>query len=168
MTPISLDAMAAQVPDGALVAMPPDYSLPSAALARALVRRGARNLRLLGVPILGYAADLLIGAGCVAEVETSAVSLGEAGLAPRFTAAVSAGTIRLRDATCPACHALLTAAERGAPFMPLRRVIGSVILAHRPDRKVVPKPVAAGGEDPVVLLPALAPDIALFHAALAD
>jgi len=169
MTPISLEAMAAQVPDGALVAVPPDYSLPSSALARALVRRGVRDLRLLGVPILGYSADLLIGAGCVAEVETSAVTLGEAGFAPCFTAAVRAGTLRLRDATCPAIHSMLQATEKGVPFMPLRGVIGSDILANRPDWKVVPNPFAPPGEeDPIVLLPALQPDIAIFHAAMAD
>ncbi|GGG40598.1 CoA synthetase [Caldovatus sediminis] len=169
MTPITLEAMAAQVPDGALVALPPDYSLPSSALARALVRRGARGLRLLGVPILGYSADLLIGAGCVAEVETSAVTLGEAGFAPRFTAAVRAGTLRLRDATCPAIHTMLQAAEKGVPFMPLRGLIGSDILARRPDWKVAPNPFAPpGAEDPIVLLPALQPDIAIFHAAMAD
>ena len=47
-------------------------------------------------------ADMLIGAGCVAEVESSAVSLGEAGLAPRFSEAVEKGEILMRDATCPA------------------------------------------------------------------
>ena len=57
------------------------------AVVHALIRRKAKNLKLLGVPVLGLCADLLIGAGCVAEVESSAVSLGEAGLAPRFTEA---------------------------------------------------------------------------------
>ena len=76
------------IPDGALLALPPDYSLVAMEVVRALIRQKARSLRLLGVPILGMSADLLIGAGCVAEVETSAVSLGEAGLAPRFTEAV--------------------------------------------------------------------------------
>lgn len=169
MPPISLEAMAASVPDGALIALPPDYSLPPCALARALVRRGARELRILGVPITGYCTDLLIGAGCVAEVETSAVTLGEAGLAPRFTAAVKAGRIRLREATCPAIHTALQAAEKGVPFMPLRGVLGSDILAHRPDWKVVPNPFAPEGEeDPILLVPALRPDIAAFHAAMAD
>ncbi|MDB5376982.1 MAG: CoA synthetase, partial [Rubritepida sp.] len=77
MTPIDLEAMAADVPDGALIALPPDNSLPSVALAKALIRRGARNLRLVGVPVSGFATDILIGAGCVATVQTSAVSLGE-------------------------------------------------------------------------------------------
>jgi glutaconate CoA-transferase subunit A len=162
------DALAAMVPDGALLALPPDNSLPSVALARALVRRGARGLRLLGVPVSGFATDLLIGAGCVAEVETSAVSLGEAGFAPRFTAALRAGAIRVRDATCPAIHTMLQAAEKGVPFMPLRGLIGSDILAHRPDWRVVPNPFGDGSSDPIVLLPALQPDIAAIHGVMAD
>jgi glutaconate CoA-transferase, subunit A len=167
MTPTSLDAMAASVPDGALIAMPPDNSLPSVAMAKALIRRGARGLRLLGVPVGGFAAEILIGAGCVAEVETSAVSLGEAGFAPRFTAAIKAGSIVMRDCTCPAVHTMLQAAEKGVPFMPLRGLIGSDILRHRPDWKVVQNPYGAPGDD-IVLLPAISPDVAAFHAVMAD
>jgi glutaconate CoA-transferase subunit A len=164
----SPDALAAMIPDGALVAIPPDNSLPSVAIAKALIRRGAKGLRLLGVPVSGFATDILIGAGCVAEVETSAVSLGEAGFAPRFSAALKAGRITVRDATCPAIHTMLQASEKGVPFMPLRGVIGSDILANRPDWKVVPNPFAEHGEDPIVLLPAKQPDFAIFHAAMAD
>ncbi len=162
---MTLEEMAASVPDGALVALPPDNSLPSVALAKALVRRGARRLRLLGVPVSGFATDLLIGAGCVAEVQTSACSLGEAGFAPRFTAAVKAGTIRVLDATCPAIHAMLQASEKGVPFMPLRGVIGSDILANRPDWRVIEAPFTG---ERILCLPALSPDIAAFHAAMAD
>ena len=167
MTDVSLEALAAAVPDGALLALPPDNSLPSVALAKALVRRGAKGLRLLGVPVSGFATDLLIGAGCVAEVETSAVSLGEAGFAPRFSAAVRAGTITVRDATCPAIHTMLQAAEKGVPFMPLRGVIGSDILAHRPDWRVVQNPLS-DRPDPILILPALHPDVAAIHAVMAD
>jgi len=163
----TLDALAALVPDGALLALPPDNSLSPGAFARALARRGVHDLRLVGVPVAGYAADLLIGAGCVAEIQTSAVSLGEAGFAPRFSAAVKAGTLRVRDATCPAIHTMLQAAEKGVPFMPLRGVIGSDILAHRPDWRVIDNPMADGG-DPIVLLPALVPDFVAFHAVMAD
>src|SRR5215213_11411332 len=168
MDPISLDAMAAAVPDGALVAMPPDNSLPAVALAKALVRRRARDLRLVGVPVSGFATDLLIGAGCVAEVQTSAASLGEAGFAPRFSAAVREGKVRVLDATCPAIHTMLQASEKGVPFMPLRGVIGSDLVAHRPDWRVVPNPFAGEGEDPILLLPALRPDFGVFHAVMAD
>jgi glutaconate CoA-transferase subunit A len=94
------------------------------------------------------------------------VSLGEFGPAPRFTAAVMAGTIALTDATCPALHAAFQATEKGVPFMPLRGLIGSDVLRHRSDWKVIDNPF--GSDDPIVLLPAIKPDVALFHAALAD
>lgn len=140
--------------------------MPAMAVVHALIRRGAKGLRLLGVPVLGLSADLLIGAGCVAEVESSAVSLGEAGLAPRFTEAVEKKVLTVKDATCPAIHTALQATEKGVPFMPLRGVIGSDLLAHRADWKVIDNPFAPG--DPVVVLPAIRPDVALFHAPRAD
>ena len=97
----------------------------------------------------------------------SAPGGGEAGFAPCFSAALAAGRISMTDATCPAIHTMLQAAEKGVPFMPLRGVLGSDILAHRPDWKVIDNPFADGG-DPIVLLPALQPDIAAFHGVMAD
>jgi glutaconate CoA-transferase subunit A len=167
MSLMDLESLAARVADGSRLAMPPDNSLPSVALAKALIRRGARGLRLVGVPTSGFATDILVGAGCVAEVETSAVSLGEAGFAPRFSAALKAGEIVMKDATCPAIHTMLQAAEKGVPFMPLRGIIGSDILLHRPDWRVIDNPFAESG-DPIVLLPALQPDFGVFHAVMAD
>ena len=118
------------------------------------------------LPTSGLQADLLIGAGCVDRIETSAVSLGEIGLAPRFTKAVLAGTIRLKDATCPALYAAAQAAEKGVPFMPLRGLVGSDLTRHRTDWRVIDNPFASN--DPIVLLPAIEADVALFHAPMAD
>src|SRR5262245_23905538 len=120
-----------------MIALPPDYSMPPMEVVRALIRQKKKNLRLLGVPVLGMCADLLIGAGCVAEVESSAVSLGEAGLAPRFTDAVEKNLIKVKDATCPAVHTALQATEKGVPFMPLRGVLGSDLVKERADWRVV-------------------------------
>ena len=163
---LSLDRLAGRVADGAMLALPPDYSFVPMAAVRALVRRGVRDLHLVTVPQAGIAADLLIGAGCVATVETAAVSLGELGIAPRFSAAVEGGTLAIRDSTCPAIHAALQAAEKGVPFMPLRGLIGSDLLRVRPDWQVIDNPLTEG--DPIVVLPALKPDVALFHAPWAD
>ena len=160
------DAVAAQIPDGALLGLPPDYSMPAMAVVHALIRRQAKSLRLLGVPVLGLSADLLIGAGCVAEVESSAVSLGEAGLAPRFTEAAERGEIRMKDATCPAIHSALQATEKGVPFMPLRGVLGSDLLKSRKEWQVIENPMAKN--DPILIVPAIQPDVALFHARWAD
>jgi glutaconate CoA-transferase, subunit A len=138
------------------------------AVVRALILQKKKNLRLLVVPVLGLCADLLIGAGCVAEVESSAVSLGEAGLAPRFSEAAEKGEIVVRDATCPAVHTALQASEKGVPFMPLRGVLGSDLVKQRDDWKVVENPMQKMGSDPILLIPAIAPDIALFHVRWAD
>jgi glutaconate CoA-transferase, subunit A len=162
----SLDEALAPIADGCMLAVPRETSGVAMAATRALIRRGLKRLYLVALPTSTLQVDLLIGAGCVETLETSAVSLGEFGPAPRFTAAILAGAIHMRDATCPALHAQFQAAEKGVPFMPLRGLIGSDLMAHRPDWKVIDNPF--GNDDPVVLLPALKPDVALFHAPLAD
>jgi glutaconate CoA-transferase, subunit A len=134
---------------------------------RSLIRRKASTLKLLGVPVLGLSADLLIGAGCVAEVHSSAVSLGEAGLAPRFSEAAERGEIKVIDYTCPAVHTALQATEKGVPYMPLRGVIGSDLVDAHGDWRVTQNPFAAA-TDPILLVSAIVPDVALFHARWAD
>ena len=163
----SLDDLVARIPDGAMLVVPPDYSGVAMAATRALAARGVRGLHLLASPSSGAQAEALIAAGCVATVEAAAITLGEFGAAPAFGAAVRDGRIRMLDSTCPAIHAALNAAEKGLPFIPLRGLIGSDVLRRRPDWKVIRNPFAET-EDPIVLLPALNPDIALFHAAAAD
>ncbi|MBM3504336.1 MAG: CoA synthetase [Alphaproteobacteria bacterium] len=164
---IDVENLANRIPDGALLALPADRNGVALAATRALIRRRAQGLRILTVPTSGMQSDLLIGAGCVAEVETSGVSLSEYGPAPRFGAAVSEGTIVIRDATCPAVHAGLQASEKGVPFLPLRGILGTDVLKFRPDWRVIDNPFEAGS-DPIVLVAAVQPDIALFHVARAD
>src|SRR3974390_1281305 len=159
------DALAA-VTDGCMVVVPREVSGVPMAATRALIRRGVEKLHLVALPTSSLQADLLIGAGCVETLETSAVSLGEFGPAPPFCATITSGSIRMKDATCPALHAALQAAEKGVPFMPLRGLIGSDILKYRNDWKVIDSPF--GNDDPIVLLPAIRPDVALFHAQMAD
>lgn len=163
---VSLEQLAASIVDGVQLAVPKDSSGVAMAATRELIRRGVRNLHLVCVPTSGIQADILIGCGAVKTLETSAVTLGEFGGGPRFTEAIANGTIEMRDATCPAVYAALQAGEKGLPFMPLRGIIGSDLLRHRKDWKIIDNPFADG--DPIVALPAIRPDIALFHAPLAD
>ncbi len=111
-----------------MLVVPREVSGVPMAATRALIKRGIRRLHLVALPTSSMQADLMIGAGCVETLETSAVSLGEFGPAPQFTAAVTARTIKMRDATCPALHAALQASEKGVPFIPLRGLIGSDVL----------------------------------------
>jgi len=162
----SVDDAIGPIADGCLLVVPREVSGVPMAATRALVRRGVKRVHLVALPTSSLQADLLIGAGCIETLETSAVSLGEFGPAPRFTAAVISGAIKMKDATCPALHAALQASEKGVPFMPLRGLIGSDILKYRDDWKVMDSPFAK--DDPIVLLPAIKPDVALIHAPMAD
>ena len=100
-------------------------------------------------------------------LEAAAVSLGEAGLAPRFTNAVETGSLHMLDSTCPAIHTGLQASEKGVAFMPLGGLVGSDLVANRDDWKTIDDPLGRGG-GPVVLLPAIKPDFAVFHTSRAD
>ena len=165
--PNDLQAMAASVEHGMRLALPVDYAGVSMAMTHPLIARSLRDLDLICVPTGGLQVDQLIGAGMVRSIETSAVSLGEAGGAPRFNDAIRRGTIHVRDATCPAIHAGLMAAQKGNPFQPIRGLLGTDILRSRPDWRVIDNPFAPDG-DPIVLVPAIHPDVAIFHAPLAD
>lgn len=166
------DTLAAMIPDGASVILPkgegPDAPV---ALAKALIRRGARDLRLItlpacAAPVSGMMVDMLIGAGCVARVETSGVSLGELGPAPAFNRAVTSGAVAVTDATCPALYAAVQAGGKSQPFATLRGIIGSDLERMRDDWVVIDNPFQPG--DRVVALKAINPDVAIFHAPMAD
>ncbi|MBR0835849.1 CoA synthetase [Bradyrhizobium manausense] len=163
---VALEALAARVAPGQSLAIPVDGSGVAMAATAALLETGIRDLKLICVPISGMQADLLIGAGRIASIETSAVSLGEAGAAPRFTAGVKNGAFTMRDSTCPAIYAGLLAAQKGVPFMPIAGIIGSDLLNVRPDWQVIDSPV--GEARKVVVVPAISPDVALFHTPEAD
>ena len=162
----TLDEALAPITDGCVLAVPREVSGVGMAATRALIRRGVRRLHA------GGAADLE-PAGRPADRRRLRRDAGDIGGQPRRIRAGAAlhrrghgGAIRIKDATCPALHAAFQAAEKGVPFMPLRGLIGSDVLAHRPDWQVIDNPF--GNDDPIVLLPALKPDVALFHAPLAD
>src|ERR1700749_2515744 len=139
----SLEEALAVITDGCVLAVPRGASGGAMAATRALTRRGVRRLSLVALPTSSLQAELLIGAGCVETIETSAVSLGEFGAAPRFPAAVTAGALRVKDSTCPALHAAFQAAEKGVPFMPLRGLIGSELPKYPPAWRVTENPFAS-------------------------
>lgn len=164
---IELHELVESIADGCFLAIPKDESGVAMAATRTLIRRGVKELRLLCAPVCGLQADLLIGAGCVASVECGAITINEIGVGPRFRAAVQTGAIAVRDSTCPVIHAGLQAGEKGLPFVAIRGIIGSDLLAHRDDWRVIDNPLTEE-EDPVLVVPAINPEVFLFHAAWGD
>jgi glutaconate CoA-transferase subunit A len=164
-----INVFVGHIADGDTVAIPTmlgGYSGVSMVATRALARRGIRGLNIVCVPSSSLQADMLIGAGCVASIQAGAVLLYEYGPAARYVQAFHDGSITVKEATCPAIQGGLTAAERGLPFMPVRGILGSDILANRPDWTVIDNPFPP--YDPVVVVPAIRPDVTLIHAPMAD
>ena len=87
----SIDDVIAPIADGCMLVVPREVSGVPMSATRALIRRGVKRLHLVALPTSSLQADLLIGAGCIETLETSAVSLGEFGPAPRFSAAARNG-----------------------------------------------------------------------------
>lgn len=168
-----IDGLVAHIQDGDVVALAhtisADFSAAAMVATPALVRRGIKRLHLIGVPALSLQADILIGAGCVATVESGSILLYEYGAANRFVAAQRDGAITVKDSTCPAIHSSLIAGAKGLPFFPVRGLIGSDVLRHRIEEdgwRVIDNPFA--DDDPIVAVPARRPDVALFHVPVAD
>ncbi|MGE0798039.1 MAG: CoA transferase subunit A [Lautropia sp.] len=168
--PITLSELASRISSGCSLAVASDFngffSGVAMAVTRELVRQRVTGLRLIAVPSTGLQADLLIGAGCVSELECGAVIHAEHGATPRFLKGFHDGTLTVRESTCPAIFHGLTAAEKGAPFMAVRGVLGSQLTELRPDWRVIANPFDES--EPLVVVPPIRPDVALFHAPMAD
>jgi glutaconate CoA-transferase, subunit A len=74
---VSVNELVASIEPGTMLAIPKGECGAAMEATRALIRRGVRDLRLLCVPVCGMQANLLIGAGCVAQVECGGIVLNE-------------------------------------------------------------------------------------------
>ncbi len=145
----------------------PDYSGCSIISILEIIKERKIKLNLIGAPTLGFQADILIGAGFVNSIECAAINIGEYGPGPRFKDAYFSQEIKIIDSTCPAIHNGLQASEKGIPFMPIRGIIGSDLIKDNKNWIIQKNPFSKK-EDPIVLVRAIKPDIAIFHAPLAD
>ena len=168
-TQITVNDIAKEVKDNCLLGIPADYSGVPMSVTIEIIKNNTKGLRLYCLPLTTIQGDMLIGAGCVSEIETAAVTLGEYGQAPRFQDAIENSKIKIKDSTCPALHAQLQATEKSVPFMPLRGILGSDLYKNRNDWSVINNPMSSKTNDEkIVILPAVQLDILIFHASKAD
>ncbi len=168
-TQITVKEIAKEVKDNCLLGIPADYSGVPMSVTIEIIKNNTKGLRLYCLPLTTIQGDMLIGAGCVSEIETAAVTLGEYGQAPRFQDAVENSKIKIKDSTCPALHAQLQATEKSVPFMPLRGILGSDLYKNRNDWSVINNPMnSKTNDEKIVILPAVQLDILIFHASKAD
>jgi glutaconate CoA-transferase subunit A len=146
-------------------------------IAREIIRQGRRNLHLV-MHSHGQAMDLLVGAGAASRLEIAYGGNGRfAPTAIRFRKAVQSGQVQVEDYSNFHMSLRFLAGALNLPFIPTRSGFESDVLAKAgfgpelrgqgriPCKKAVvtANPFAAEPE-PVILLPAITPDVALLHA----
>jgi glutaconate CoA-transferase, subunit A len=162
----TLDGLASQVKDGAVVAVGGGLSSREPmALLRAILRRGIRDLTVVG-SAHGIDIDLLSGGGAISRSSESYVGFEQDfGMAPNYRRAVESGVIKVDDSCCYTLVQQLRATIQGLPFMPVRSVRGTSFLPLHPGYKQMVCPFT--GEE-LLLVPAIEPDVALLHAQYGD
>jgi glutaconate CoA-transferase, subunit A len=147
------------------------------AIVYEVIRQGIKDLDL-ACHSNGQALDLLVGAGSVRRVEIAYAGNGR--FAPtciRFRKAVERREIEFEDYSNYQMSLRFLAGALGIPFIPTKSGLGTSILSSRgfssrgrtrrktPIRKLITAQNPFNrSRDPVVLLPALTPDVAIIHA----
>ena len=134
------------------------------AFVRELLKTDVRDLTLLCFTA-SYESDLLVGAGRVRAVRTCYFGLEAFGLAPMFTQRVTRGDVRVIEESEGSLAFGLRATLAGVGFMPGPGWVGTDMLKVRPDVKVIDDPYTG---KPVAAFPAIACDVAVIHAPIAD
>jgi glutaconate CoA-transferase, subunit A len=162
------DAVAQHVPSGSMVVLGAqlEQMIPFAA-GHEIIRQGRRDLTLVG-PISDILFDQLIGAGCVSRVMAAWIGNVSAGVGYCYRRAVEHSQprrIEVVDYSNFTLALALHAAALGAPFMPTYSTLGSDLLKKNGNLREFPSPV---GEEMLVAVRALKPDVAILHVQRAD
>lgn len=162
------EAIARYVPDGASVAigLALEALIPHAA-AHEIIRQRRQNLTLIG-PISNILFDQLIGAGCVEKVQAAWVGNVSEGLAHCYRRATEKSIPRPLVTESHSNFTIglaLFAAATGSPYIPTRSLLGSDIPRHNPVLRVETSPLDGS---PVLLVPAIRPDVAIIHVQRSD
>jgi glutaconate CoA-transferase, subunit A len=164
---VEIDAALSQVKDGMTVAIGGfiNSSHPMI-VVRELIKRGLRNLTVVGAASSGLETDLLIAAGVAKKIVSPYIGgEGLAAIGPAFRAAAERGQIEIFELDEAMYYAGLRAAAQRVPFNPWRSGIGTSFPEVNPAIKVFKDP--CNGET-LLAIPAINIDVAFLHAATSD
>ncbi len=128
------------------------------ALVREIIRQRKKDL-WIGAEFTLHESSLLVGAGCASRIDVGFLGYGN-----YIGQAVCDGRVKVYEWTNGGLALRVLAGARGVPFLPTRDLLGSDNLSVSAAR-VVDDPFTG---DPVCLVPALNPDVALIHVHQAD
>ena len=160
------------VPDGAFVFMGGYVCRPPFSAVHEIVRQQKKDLTITR----SNAADdfdILIGAGCVRRFIATFISLGLYGLARCYRRSIEKGiphSIEVEEYTNLSLPMMLMAGALGMPFVPVKDMVGTDLMrvsSFMGDGKFKMIDSPFDGR-PVMLVPALKPDVAVIHVQQAD
>ncbi|MGH7905397.1 MAG: CoA transferase subunit A [Candidatus Binataceae bacterium] len=137
------------------------------AIVREIIKRGVKDLTVIGAATGGLDIDMLIGAGCVRKLVAPYV--GSELLCPighNLRKAAEAKEIEIWECSEYTLYAGLFAGAAGQDFMAWRGGIGSSIPDLNPDMKVFTDPI--GGKKKYLAVPALRTDWSVVHVGWSD
>jgi glutaconate CoA-transferase subunit A len=160
----------ASIPSGAHVALS-GFAITrcNMAFAHEVVRQGIRNLTVSQC-VGAMDADLLVGAGAVERIIYGGGSLDRFGRLNNVNRGIETGTLVAEEYSSLSVAFRYLAGALGLPFIPIRSLRGSDILARL--REVAPENIGSvqdpfTGEEWLVLRP-LVPDVAVVQVQMAD
>ncbi|HET7850805.1 MAG TPA: CoA-transferase [Pseudolabrys sp.] len=163
---VALEDVASFVRDGDSVGIGGStMSRTPMALVWTLIRARRKNLSC-SRSIISSDGDLLFGAGASDHIITSWFSQGILwGVSKVMRHHVETGKARFEEWSHLAMGMRFRAGAMGVPFMPIRPMLGSDVLAQRPEAKAIDCPFTG---EKLLLVPALNPDVALIHVQRCD
>jgi glutaconate CoA-transferase subunit A len=163
---VSLEEAASFVRDGDCVGIGGStVSRTPMGLVWALIRAGRTKLSCARC-ITSSDGDLLYGSGTSEHIITSWFSQGILwGVSKVMRHYVETGKVRYDEWSHMAMGMRFRAGAMGVPFMPIRSMLGSDVVKLRPETKQIACPFT---NEPLLLVPALNPDVALIHVQRCD
>jgi len=163
---MSLEEAAAFVRDGDVVGIGGStLSRTPMAMVWALIRAGRKRLTCAR-GIMSSEGELLFGAGASDHVITSWFSQGIVwGVSKVMRLYTESGRARFDEWSHMAMGLRFRAGAMGVPFLPMRSMMGSDVIARLPEAKQIDCPFTG---EKLVLVPALNPDVALIHVQRCD
>jgi|FLYL01.1.fsa_nt_gi acyl CoA:acetate/3-ketoacid CoA transferase alpha subunit len=128
------------------------------ALIREVIRQGKKDL-WLGAKFTWVAAALLVGGGCVSKLDVGFFLFG-----PVVEQAIREGRVQVFEYSNVVMTNRLMAGAMGLPFIPVRSFGGTDGFEHS-GAKLITDPYTG---EPITIIPALNPDVALIHVHQAD
>lgn len=161
------EAVSRFVKDGSSVALGGIAGREPMAVSYEIIRQKKRNLTFV-TDTACDAAEILIAAGCLSRAECAYIWIGVVGVGNNYRRAMEKGIpnyLEVEECSNLGMSMRFMAGALGLPFMPVKSLLGSDIVAHNPCIKVMEDPYGSG---PVALVPASHPDVAFIHVQRAD